>query len=103
MSTPKLIVNLHDEESRVSEVMAGPWQDIRLARVNAGESSELSSVDIEHAAFVVAGTGTLTSISGDTFPLERGAAFAIPAGGSVTVAAETDVEFLHVTMELAPH
>lgn len=103
MTAPRLIVNLGTEKSGISEVMAGPWQDIRVTQVAAGESTELSSGDTEHAGFVVGGTGTITSVSGERFPLTPGVAFAIPVGGSVALAAETDLEFLHVIMKVAEH
>jgi len=98
-----LIVNLGSEESRISEVMAGPWQDVRLDRVTAGESLELTSKEAEHAGFVVVGTGELQSASGERFTVEPGVAFAVPAGGSVTVLASADLEILHIIMNVDQH
>ncbi|EAA8177789.1 hypothetical protein XU42_26135 [Salmonella enterica] len=100
MTQPRLIVNLTRDESRISDVMAGPWQDIRLERLSVGQPLELASADAEHAGFVVRGTGELTSASGEAFAMATGMAFAIPAGGSVTVRASEDLEFLHVIMNL---
>jgi hypothetical protein len=103
VTAPRLIVNLKTEESRISDVMAGPWQDIRLERVAVGQSLELTSEGAEHAGFVTRGAGGLTSASGEAFPMVAGMAFAIPAGGSVTVTAAEELEFLHVIMDLDHH
>jgi hypothetical protein len=101
MTSPRLIVNLGTEKSGISEVMAGPWQDIRVTQVAAGESTELSSGDAEHAGFIVGGTGTITSVSGERFRLAPGVAFAIPVGGSVVLATDAGLELLHVIMNVA--
>jgi hypothetical protein len=100
VTSPPLIVNLFTGESRISEVMAGPWQDIRVTRVTAGDAHVLSSVATEHAGFVISGAGGITSASGEAFALMPGVAFAIPRGGSVSLTAEADLQFLHVEMRV---
>ena len=49
----KKFVNLATEASNITEVMAGPWNDIRLEKVAPGAPLELESVSVEHACFEI--------------------------------------------------
>ncbi|MBV6759856.1 hypothetical protein [Rhodococcus opacus] len=97
-TTNKKFVNLYREPSNISEVMAGPWVDIRVDSIAAGDTLELESDTVEHAGFVIDGTATLTNGDGKVFELERQSAFAIPKTGRVSIAASSDVSLLHIEM-----
>ena len=99
-TAPKKFVNLFHEPSNISQVMAGPWVDIRVETVKAGQSLDLESTEVEHAAFVISGTATLTNGDGKTFELSRSSAFAIPKTGRVAIAASSELSFLHIEMRI---
>ena len=96
----KKFVNLATEASNITEVMAGPWNDIRLEKVAPGAPLELESVSVEHACFVVSGSGTLVNGDDQTFPLKTQDAFAIPSGGRVRLEADEEFSLLHIEMKL---
>ncbi|MFF2842408.1 hypothetical protein [Paenarthrobacter sp. NPDC057981] len=96
----KKFVNLFNEPSNITEVMEGPWNDIRVEKVAAGEALELESVSVEHACFVIAGTGTIHNGDGATFPVKAQGAFAIPSGGRVRLEAADELSVLHIEMSL---
>lgn len=96
----KKFVNLYKEPSNVHEVMAGPWKDIRLEVIAPGDTLELESVDLEHAGFVISGTGVLKNGDGLEFSLSRSRAFAIPSKGRVTVTAIEEITLLHIEMHI---
>ncbi|AQA03143.1 hypothetical protein BVC93_12700 [Mycobacterium sp. MS1601] len=99
-TTPKKFVNLFREPSNIDQVMAGPWVDIRVETVAEGESMDLESTNIEHAAFILGGSAILTNGDGKTFELARSSAFAIPKTGRVSIAATTELSFLHIEMRI---
>jgi mannose-6-phosphate isomerase-like protein (cupin superfamily) len=99
-TTPKKFVNLFREPSNIDKVMAGPWVDIRVETVAEGQSVELESTEVEHAAFVLSGTATLTNGDGKIFELSRSSAFAIPKTGRVSITATTELSFLHIEMRI---
>jgi hypothetical protein len=96
----KKFVNLYKEPSNIHEVMAGPWKDIRLEVIEAGGTLELASAELEHAGFVISGTGTLTNGDGLEFTLERSKAFAIPSKGRATITAVEEITLLHIEMHI---
>lgn len=97
----KNIVNLSTETSNITEVMAGPWNDIRIEKIAPGADLELKSDSMEHACFVVAGSGTLVNGDETPFSLKAQDAFAIPAGGQVRLVADQEFTLLHIEMNLA--
>ncbi|NUH42555.1 hypothetical protein HUF15_38525 [Streptomyces samsunensis] len=96
----KKFVNLFREPSNITDVMAGPWNDIRIEKVDSGATLELESVSVEHACFVISGSGTLANGDGALFPLNAQGAFAIPAGGRVRLEADDELTVLHIEMRL---
>ncbi|MEH3131759.1 MAG: hypothetical protein PGN27_17570 [Mycolicibacterium neoaurum] len=100
-TAPKKFVNLFRETSNIADVMAGPWADVRIDTIGAGETMVLESTELEHAAFVLGGKATLTNGDGKTFELARSSAFAIPKTGRVTIKALVELSFLHIEMRIA--
>jgi hypothetical protein len=103
MSNPvrsKKFVNLYEEPSNIHTVMAGPWKDIRLELIAPGDTLELESVDLEHAGFVISGTGVLKNGDGLEFSLSRSKAFAIPSKGRVAITAVEEITLLHIEMHI---
>lgn len=96
----KKFVNLFSEPSNITDVMEGPWKDIRVEKVGAGENLELESNSVEHACFVISGSGTLVNGDGTVFPVQAQGAFAIPAGGRVRLEATDELSVLHIEMNL---
>ena len=96
----KKFVNLYEAPSNIHEVMAGPWKDIRLEVIAPGETLELESVELEHAGFVISGTGTLVNGDGLEFSLSRSRAFAIPSKGRVSITAAEEITLLHIEMHI---
>jgi len=99
-TAPKKFVNLFREPSNIDQVMAGPWVDIRVETIAVGDTLELESTDVEHAAFVLGGTATLTNGDGKIFELAKSSAFAIPKTGKVSIAASTEMSILHIEMRI---
>jgi mannose-6-phosphate isomerase-like protein (cupin superfamily) len=96
----KKFVNLFTEPSNITDVMEGPWNDIRVEKVGAGDNLELESDSVEHACFVISGSGKLVNGDGAVFPIQAQGAFAIPAGGRVRLEAADELMVLHVVMDL---
>ena len=96
----KKFVNLYEAPSNIHEVMAGPWKDIRLEVIAPGETLELESVELEHAGFVISGSGTLVNDDGLEFSLSRSRAFAIPSHGRVSITAAEEITLLHIEMHI---
>lgn len=99
MSEIKNVVNLFEAPSRIKEVMAGPWEDISVDRVD-GSPVTLVSDDTEHAGFVLGGVLTATNASGEVFTLRKGSAFAVPQGGELTLSSAAAATFLHVVLNV---
>lgn len=96
----KKFVNLYREPSNIHEVMAGPWKDIRHEVIAPGDVLELESVEVEHAGFVISGTGVLKNGDGLEFDLGRSRAFAIPSKGRVSITANEELTLLHIEMHI---
>lgn len=100
VTTAQRFVNLFRDRSDIAAKMAGPWDDVRVDTVGAGDTLELVSGDVEHAAFVIDGGATLVNGDGKTFTLAQGSAFAIPKTGRVQLTSETGITFLHIVMRI---
>ncbi|MFE5563402.1 hypothetical protein ACFQ68_00315 [Amycolatopsis japonica] len=96
----KKFVNLLTEPSNITQVMAGPWQDIRVDVVAAGATLDLNTETLEHSCFVIDGVAELINGDGRRFELIQNSAFSLPAGGSATVRATTQARLLHIEMRL---
>lgn len=96
------IVNLFDNPSSgITEVMAGPWRDVRVVKLEPGQSLSLASVREEHAGFVLSGGCQLTAAEGRDFALRRNNAFALPLGGDAQViAGQEGISMLLITMNV---
>ena len=91
---------LRGEPSRIDEVMAGPWRDIRVETIGA-EPLRLASVDVEYAGFVIDGVCMIAPEDGEPIELGRGGAFAIPRGGEISVSAADPCRLLLIEMALS--
>jgi hypothetical protein len=91
---------LRNEPSRISEVMDGPWNDIRVVQLSA-EPVRLVASDEEYAGFVIDGSATLGMQGEPDRVLHPGGAFALPAGGDVRLAAADGARLLLIVMNLA--
>lgn len=96
----KKFVNLYQEPSNITEVMAGPWKDIRVDVIAEGDDLTLASDTLEHSCFVIDGEGQLLNGDGQTFPLTKNSAFSLPFGGKATVSAQSEIRLLHIEMVL---
>lgn len=96
----KKFANLYTEPSNIRDVMAGPWRDVRVDRVVAGDALELASETVEHSCFVISGEAVLRNGDGKEFPLEPRTAFSLPRGGAARITASSDLSLLHVEMDL---
>lgn len=67
-------------------ILAGPWQSIRLARLEAGEQESLPAGAVEYTAFVVDGTGT-AAVGGEQVPLGPGTAVTLVRGAGAAITA----------------
>lgn len=96
------IVNLFDNASSgITEVMAGPWRDVRVVKLKPGQPLSLASVREEHVGFVLSGGCQLTAAEGLDFSLRRNHAFALPLGGHAQIIAGQDgTSMLIVTMNV---
>lgn len=86
---PHRVNLLRGEPSRIDEVMAGPWRDIRVETIG-DEPVRFASDEVEYAGFVIDGTCAITTEDDGgsplRIPLARGGAFAVPHGGDIRVA-----------------
>lgn len=93
--------NLYTEPSNIREVMAGPWNDIRIDTLRQGQTVSLESDNLEHSLFFLSGTATVTNSDGTEFALRKNSALALPAHGRVDITCTSDsLEMLHVEMRL---
>ncbi|MGW5150935.1 hypothetical protein [Rhodococcus koreensis] len=93
--------NLYKESSNIREVMAGPWNDIRIDTLEAGATLTLESEELEHSLFVLSGTATVTNSDGNDFAVAKSAAVALPAHGRIDITCTSDtVQLLHIEMRL---
>lgn len=99
---PSPIVNLYDHtETGITEIMDGPWREVRIEKLDAGGTLSLASVDQEHAAFVIDGSASITTPDG-AWPLVRSSAFALPLTGSAELFAGVEgLTLLIVTLNVA--
>jgi mannose-6-phosphate isomerase-like protein (cupin superfamily) len=84
------IVNLKDGEPLdPSPYFNGPWKSIERRSVQPGSDLELSADDVEHAFYVIGGTGRATSATRDV-ELKAGGGMALPKGGGVSIHADDE-------------
>lgn len=93
-------VNLYTESSGITDVMAGPWRDIRVDTIDVGTTLELESTSAEHSCFVIEGEAELLNGDGQSFNLTAQSAFSLPSGGRATVTATSPTRLLHIEMTL---
>jgi hypothetical protein len=87
MSGSRAIVNLlENRDTKITEIMDGPWRDVSITEFSAGEQLALISDAEEHAGFVIDGSCSLTTSNG-TWPLTKNGAFALPLSGSANIIA----------------
>lgn len=96
------IVNLYEEsDSGITEMMDGPWREIRVLDLLPAGTAALASRDEEHAGFVLGGTVELAVPDEEPFRLEKGSAFALPVPGEGVLTAGSDgVRILLITMNV---
>ncbi|MFD1811643.1 hypothetical protein [Rhodococcus gannanensis] len=93
--------NLYQEPSNIREVMAGPWNDIRIDTLHEGQTLTLESDELEHSLFFLSGTATVTNSDGTKFALQKNSALALPAHGRIDIECTSEtVELLHVEMRI---
>lgn len=101
-STPSPRVNLFEtRETGITEIMDGPWKDIRVVDLDGGGSFHARSAGEEHALFVMAGEGVATAPETGAFPIEKDTAIALPLDGYVDiVAGDAGLRLLQVVMTI---
>lgn len=101
MNATRPIVNLYEErDTRITEVMDGPWRDVSITELVAGERLELASQQEEHAAFVIEGNCSVITADG-TWELTKNGAFALPLSGHAEiVAGPTGLQILVITLNV---
>lgn len=102
-ATPHPRVNLFTtRETGITDVMRGPWKDIRVVDIAAGDSFHASSDGVEHALFVMAGAGIATAPETGAFRIARDSAIALPLQGYVDIVAGDDgLQLLQIVMTVA--
>lgn len=89
------IVNLYEiagtegADSGITEIMDGPWREVRIVTLAAGETLSLVSDTAEHAGFVIDGGCTLTNPE-SSWTLTQDGAFALPLTGRADLVAGAD-------------
>ncbi|MBR22889.1 MAG: hypothetical protein RIC81_01865 [Microcella pacifica] len=100
--TPSPRVNLFEtRDTGITEIMDGPWKDIRVVDLDGGESFHARSTGEEHALFVMAGAGIATAPETGAFRIEKDSAIALPLDGFVDIVAGDDgMRMLQITMTI---
>jgi mannose-6-phosphate isomerase-like protein (cupin superfamily) len=83
----------------MSDVFSGPWSEIALDQIGAGETREFNADHEEHAFYVVSGDGTATTDL-HTVQLREGQGLAIPKAGRVSFTAASNVKLFRISVAL---
>jgi mannose-6-phosphate isomerase-like protein (cupin superfamily) len=100
VSRESKIVNLEQAGlEKMSEVFSGPWSEIALEQIAAGETREFNADQEEHAFYVVSGNGTATTEL-HTVQLGQGQGLAIPKAGRVSLTATSNMKLFRIAVAL---
>ncbi len=72
-------------DSGIDTVLTGPWKDVRVQRVEAGETQTFRADGLEYAIFAISGNGRVIDAEDRTWHLSPGTAIALPDTGEATI------------------
>ncbi len=95
-------VNLFDSgDTGITQIMRGPWKDIRVVDLSGGDAFHAESQQEEHALFVMSGDGVATAPETGAFRIQKDSAIALPLGGYVDiVAGDSGIRLLQIVMTI---
>lgn len=95
-------VNLFENnDSGVKEIMAGPWESIRVENLPGGQEFHLDGRVVEHCLFTLEGTGSVSEPDGRSWSFEKGNTISLPLGGQAFITPDSGgMKVLIITMNV---
>lgn len=99
---PAKVVNLNDGKQLIpNDTLSSHWRALEIVRLGQGEERLLDAGQVEHAVYVLAGSGSAVA-GGEELPLEPRMALTLPRGSSATLqGGEPALEVFHVLLGTA--
>lgn len=81
-------VNLFEtDETNITEIMAGPWESVRVHKLDANETMGFKTEDQEHGVFVIDGSFTAVIPEGEKFEFKADMSMTLAQGGGAVITA----------------
>ena len=81
-------VNLFEtDETFITEIMAGPWESIRVHVLSPGETMKFETDTQEHGGFVIDGSFTAVIPDGEKFEFKADMSMTLAQGGGALITA----------------